>query len=168
METKTHWKKVFNSDYLGSCDIEDGKDLKAIIKSVSVKKVKGTDGKEQERNVAVFTDAKLKPMILNATNCKTVKKFAKSPYIDDWKNIPVLIYVKDDIKAFGETTDGLRIRENQPQITKPELTPSMPAWNNAVQFITSGQGTIQNIKSKYLISSENEKLLVEQTKPVTA
>ena len=36
--TKTHWKKVFNSDYLGSCDLEDGKDLKAIIKSVTAQK----------------------------------------------------------------------------------------------------------------------------------
>ena len=39
---KTHWKKAFNSDYLGSCDIDDGTDLKAIIKEVVVKKVKNT------------------------------------------------------------------------------------------------------------------------------
>ena len=68
MKTKTHWKKVFNSDYLGSCDLEDGKDLKAVIKSVEVRKVKNTDGKEQERNVAIFTDLKLKPMILKRFN----------------------------------------------------------------------------------------------------
>ena len=102
---KTHWKKVFNSDYLGSCDIDDGTDLKAIIKEVVVKKVKNTDGKEQERNVAIFTDSKLKPMILNATNCKVIKKFTKSPYINDWKNVAVQIYIKNDIKAFGDTTD---------------------------------------------------------------
>ena len=39
---KTHWKKVFNSEYLGSCDLEDGKDIKATIKTVVVKKVKNT------------------------------------------------------------------------------------------------------------------------------
>lgn len=158
METKTHWKKVFNSDYLGSCDIDDGKDLKAIIKSVSVKKVKGADGKEQERNVAIFTDPKLKPMVLNATNCKIMKRFAKSPYINDWVNIPVQIYVKDDIKAFGEVTDGLRIRDTQPQIAKPELKPGTPQWNNAIEYL-KGDGTIEKIREKYDLSKANEELL---------
>ena len=104
---KTHWKKVFNSDYLGSCDLEDGKDLRAVIKSVTVQEVKGTDGKKQDRNVAIFTDAKIKPMILNVTNSKQVKKFAGSVYINDWNNIPIQIYVKDDIKAFGDVTEGI-------------------------------------------------------------
>ena len=159
---KTHWKKVFNSDYLGSCDIEQGQDLKAVIKSVSVRKVKNTDGKEQERNVAEFTDKTLKPMILNATNWKIVKKFAKSPYINDWVNIPVQIYVKDDIKAFGDITEGLRIRESQPIMTKPELTPKSPAWPNAVKFIREGH-KIEEIKSKYSLSPANEAEIVSQS-----
>ncbi len=156
---KTHWKKVFNSDYLGSCDLEDGKDIKAVIKSVTVQEVKGTDGKKQERNVATFTDSKLKPMILNATNCKVVKKFAKSPYINDWNNIAIQIYIKDDIKAFGDITEGLRIREIQPVMTKPELTPTSQAWGKAVEYLSKPEGTMENIKGKYNISPANEELL---------
>lgn len=157
---KIHWKKVFNSDYLGSCDLDDGKDLKAIIKAVSIRKVKNTDGKEQERNVAVFTDPAIKPMILNATNCKIIKKFAKSPYINDWVNIPIQIYVKDDIKAFGDVTEGLRIRESQPQMNKPQLVPGSPAWTNAITYL-KGEGTIEKIRSKYDLSKANEELLKE-------
>lgn len=160
METKTHWKKVFNSDYLGSCDLEDGKDLKAVIKNVTVLEVKSSDGKKQLCNVATFTDSKLKPMILNVTNCKTVKKFAGSPFIQDWNNIPVQIYIKDDIKAFGEITEGLRIRPTQPTIEKPELTPSHTAWNNAVDYLKKNGNTIEGIKKKYRISAENEELLI--------
>lgn len=160
MEPKTHWKKVFNSDYLGSCDLEDGKDLKAIIKTVSIREVKGTEGKKQNCNVADFTDPKIKPMILNATNCKTVKKFAGTPFIEDWKNIPVQIYVKDDIKAFGELTEGLRIRPVQPKIGRMELTPESQAWNNAVAFL-KGKGTIADIRKKYDLSQENEHKLQE-------
>lgn len=156
--TKTHWKKVFNSDYLGSCDLEDGKDLKAVIKSVTVKSVKGPDGKEQERNVASFTDADLKPMILNATNCKLIKKFASSVFINDWNNIAVQIYVKDDIKAFGEVTEGLRIRPSQPVMSKPKLTPKSQAWSKAIEFL-KGTGTMDAIKTKYEISKEDEELL---------
>lgn len=158
-KVKTHWRKVFLSDYLGSCDLDDGKDLKAVIKSVTIKSVKGSDGKEQDRNVATFTDANLKPMILNSTNCKLIKKFAKSVFINDWNNIPVQIYVKDDIKAFGEVTEGLRIRPTQPVMSKPVLKPGIPAWNKAIEYLKRPDGTIDGIRSKYELSKENEEIL---------
>lgn len=157
---KTHWKKVFNSDYLGSCDLDNGKDLKAVIKSVSVQAVKNTDGKKQDRNVAVFTDPKLKPMILNATNCKIVKKFAGSSFINDWNNIPIQIYVKDDIKAFGDVTEGLRIREVQPNMGKPKLTRDMPAWDNVVAYLKTGK-QLSDIEKKYDITEVKDELLRE-------
>ena len=155
---KTHWKKVFDSDYLGSCDLEDGKDLKLVIKSVSVQAVKNSDGKTQDRNVAAFTDPKIKPMILNVTNSKIVKKFAGSSYIEDWKDIPIQVYIKDDIKAFGETTEGLRIRPVQPKMTAPELKPGTQVWDKAVAYIKQG-GDITGIKKKYILSADNETLL---------
>lgn len=157
---KTHWKKVFNSDYLGSCDLEDGKDLKAVIKSVSIREVKGTSGKKQNCNVAVFTDPKIKPMILNVTNCKIVKTFAGTSFIEDWKNIPVIIYVKDGIKAFDEITEGLRIRPVQPAMNKPKLTPESQAWTQAITFL-KGSGTIAKIREKYELSEINESKLQE-------
>jgi len=157
-EVKTHWKKVFNSDFLGSCDLEDGKDLKAVIKSVSVQPVKGTDGKKKDCNVAVFTDPKIKPMILNATNCKVVKSFTGSPYLNDWNNVAVQIYIKGDVQAFGDITEGLRIRTNQPVIAKPKLIQGSPAWPNAVIFL-KGAGTIEQIKAKYDLSEQDEEHL---------
>jgi len=155
---KTHWRKVFNSDYLGSCDLDDGRDLKLIIKHVTVQEVKGNDGKSQARNVATFTDPAIKPMILNSTNCKVVKKFTKSAYIDDWNNIPIQVYIKDDIKAFGEVTDGLRIRSVQPSFSKPKLVPGTPVWDKAIEFL-KGAGTMAKVKASYLITASDEELL---------
>ena len=157
-KAKTHWHKVFLSEYLGACDLEDGKDLKAVIKSVSIRNVKNTDGKEQERNVASFTDAKIKPMVLNATNCRIMKKFTGSSYINDWNNVPVQIYVKNDIKAFGELTEGLRLREIQPKMNKPVLKPGVQAWGKAIEFL-KGSGTIDQIKAKYDLSATDEETL---------
>lgn len=157
METKIHWKKVFNSDYLGSCDFE-GADIKAVIKEVKIQKVKGADGKEQERNVAFFTNSKLKPMILNATNCKIVRKFAKSNYINDWKNIAIQIYVKDDIKAFGEVTEGLRIREVQPSLEKPKLSENSKAFPNAIKYYKKNQN-FDLIEQHYILSKEIKELI---------
>ena len=161
METNTHWRKVFNSDYLGSCDIDEGKDLKLIISKVEIKKIKDQQGKDSERNVAFFTDNKIKPMILNATNCRIIKKFAKSPYIEMWKNIPITVYVQGDIKAFGELTEGLRIRSTQPSMQKKELTSLHTAWANAVLFYKENK-TLEKIKAKYEISKINENKLVEE------
>lgn len=157
METKTHWKKVFNKDYLGACDLEDNKDLKAIINHVEIRKIKDSNGKESDSNVAILANG-LKPMILNATNCKMIKKFTKSPYIEDWNNVPIQIYIKPDVKAFGDVVEGLRIREVQPKMVKPELLPNTEQWNAAVKFL-KGKGTMPQIKSKYDLSVENEETL---------
>lgn len=113
-ESKTHWKKFFNPDYLGAYSIEDGKDLILVIKSVCQEKVKGVGGKEQECLVAHF-EGKTKPMILNRTNCKTIQKIYRTPHIEDWAGKLIQVYVKDNIDAFGSITDGLRIREFVPK-----------------------------------------------------
>jgi hypothetical protein len=159
---KTHWKKVFNKDYLGACDF-DGKDIIAVIKHVEIRDIKSPQGTTDSRNVAIFTDEKIKPMILNVGNCKIVKAFSQSPYIEDWKNVAVQLYVKDDIKAFGEVTDGVRIRPAQPRLTKPELKKGMPEWDNAVDYLKNKNGSIEKIESKYTITTANRELLISES-----
>jgi hypothetical protein len=100
-------------------------------------------------------------MILTATNCKVVKMFAKSAYINDWNNIAVQIYIKGDVQAFGDITEGLRIRNTQPSMAKPKLLPGIAAWPNAITFL-KGTGTIEQIKAKYDLSSEHEQKLKDE------
>jgi len=157
METKTHWKKVFNKDYLGACDLEDNKDLKAIISHVEIREIKDTSGAKSKRNVAIFK-GNIKPMILNVSNCKVLKKFTNSSYIEEWQDVAVQIYIKDDVKAFGEITEGLRFREVQPKMNKPELLPNTDQWIAAIAFL-KGKGSMPQIEIKYTISETNKKLL---------
>ena len=156
---KTHWKKVFNKDYLGACDLEDGKDLKAIISHVEAREIKGNSGELSIRNVAIFK-GDIKPMVLNVTNSRILKAFTQSPYIEDWKNIPIQIYAKNDVKAFGDIVEGLRFRNVQPKMGKPELLPNTPQWQKAVEFL-QGVGTIEQIKTKYSLSEANKQLLMD-------
>lgn len=156
---KTHWKKAFNKDYLGSHDLDE-KDLKVVIDHVEVKEVKDTSGKANKCNVAIFKGG-VKPMILNVTNCKTVKKFAGSNYIEDWKDIAVTIYVDNNIKAFGDIVEGLRIKPKQPNMEKPALTPDHQAWDAAIKYLGEPESTMDNIKKKYTVSPENEIKLQE-------
>ena len=158
-ELKTHWKKVFNKDYLGSHDLDEGKDLVATIDHIEIREVKDTSGKAGKCNVAVFT-TQIKPMILNVTNCKTIKKFSGSNYIEDWKNIPVTICSKE-VQAFGESVEALRIRDKQPNMEKPELNPDHQAWGKAVEHLKKPNSTIGDILKRYKVSDANQAKLQE-------
>ncbi|MHA1794660.1 MAG: hypothetical protein ACTSUK_00985 [Promethearchaeota archaeon] len=113
MENKIHWRKAFNSDFLASCDVVD-KDLILTIEKVKLEDVKSQQG-TSKCNVAHFKE-NYKPMVLNVTNSKMVKKFAKSNFINDWNNIKVQIFVQDNVRMGKEITEGLRIRDFQPKI----------------------------------------------------
>ena len=108
-EVLTHWKKLMNPDYLGGYALAPGQDLIATIKTVGNEEVTGTDGKKEICSVIHFVEADVKPMILNATNNKTIAKLFKTPYIEQWSGRKIQIYT-EKVKAFGEIWDALRIR----------------------------------------------------------
>ena len=39
-------------------------------------------------------------MILNASNSKTMRNLTGSPFIDDWVNVSVMIYVDNNVKVW--------------------------------------------------------------------
>jgi len=159
-QEKTHWKKAFKSDYLSSSDV-DSKGLNLIIEKVLYKECMTQSGKVY-CNVAFFKDGKTKPMILNVTNSKMVKKFANNKtHLEDWVNIPISVYVDSNVRFGKETTEGLRIRPVQPKFSKPELKPDTQQWKSAVDFL-KGSGSISQIKAKYNLSQENEKKIQDE------
>jgi hypothetical protein len=118
LSNKTHWKKLTNPNYLGAYSFNEGEEKILTIKSVSDELVKGEDGKEERCIVARFVEPE-KPMILNKTNCKTIQKVYKTPYIEDWANRKIQIYV-EQVKAFGDVVEALRIRKFIPKVAAPK------------------------------------------------
>ena len=114
---KTHWKKEFNYEYMGSYSLPDGKDIVLTIKETKREQVIGQNGKKEDCFVCYFNESD-KPMILNRTNCKTITKIHNTPYIEDWKGLQVQLGV-DKVNAFGESVDALRIRNIKPKPLKP-------------------------------------------------
>lgn len=110
---KTHWKKLTNPNYLGAYSIDDGKDLVLTIDFVRAESVIGTDGKKEDCTVCHFLE-KEKPMILNKTNMKMIEKIYETPYIEDWHGKKIKIG-SERVKAFGDITDALRIRNAIPR-----------------------------------------------------
>ena len=117
--SKTHWKKLFNPDYLGAYSLDDGKDVIGTITTVKKEMVIGPDARKEECMVAHFSEAGMKPMIINATNAKTITKLYKTPFIEEWSGRKIQIY-SDKVKAFGEVVEALRIRPYIPKVTVPK------------------------------------------------
>lgn len=150
---KTHWKKLDNPNYLGAYSLIDGETKEAtfLIERVTLEKA----GKnEDECKVAYLKDSK--PMILNTTNCKIIEKMYNTPFIEDWAGKSITVFVQK-VKAFGEMVDALRIKPVVPK-TLPELLPDTDNWKNVITGMKNGY-TVEQVKCKYSISTENEKRL---------
>ena len=106
--TLTHWKKLMHPEYLGAYALNPGQDLIVTIKSVGNEEVTGSDGKKEICSVIHFFE-NVKPMILNATNNKTIASLFKTPYIEQWAGRKIQIYI-EKVNAFGQMWDALRIR----------------------------------------------------------
>ena len=108
----THWKKLTTPNFLGAYSLEDGKDMILTIAYVREETVTGVDGKKEDCAVCHFSE-KVKPMILNSTNMKTITKLFKTPYIEEWAGKKIQIG-QEKVKAFGEIVDALRVRNRLP------------------------------------------------------
>ena len=158
---KTHYRKAFNSPYLSSADITEPTILTIIRVSLEKDQTKKT---KDFFNTAYFTEKEirqgeiLKPMILNATNSRTIKNLTGSAFIDDWQNIPVTIYVDSKIRFGRNMVEGLRISAEPPRLTKPELTPKSQDWGNAVTAYKR-DANFTAIEQRMIISDANKELI---------
>lgn len=136
MKEKTHYRKAFNSPYLSSADI-----VEPTVLTISHVALKGDETKKtkDQFNTAYFVEKelrkgeKLKPMILNAINSKTMKDLTGSHFIDDWQNVRVMVYVDPSVRFGRETVEGLRIDTRPPvEKAKPFITPeNKDMWERA-------------------------------------
>lgn len=117
MSGKTHWKKLYNPDYLGAYALEPGQDMVVTIREVRRELITGADGKKEECMVMYFRED-IKPMVLNSTNAKAIQKLYKTPFIEEWAGKRIQLFA-DKVKAFGEVVEALRIRPNIPKAAEP-------------------------------------------------
>lgn len=155
-----HWKSLVNPHYIGAYSLLPKEEKTVTIINVVREQVKGEGGKSEECTVAYLVNEK--PFILNRTNCKTLTKILKSPYIQHWAGKTITIFAAK-IKAFGEEMEALRIKDTLPkEKALPELTPDHKQWQEAVKFLSSDTGTIEQIKKKYFLTEENQELLISE------
>lgn len=155
----THWKKLDNPDYLGAYSLQPGEEPVLTIKQVLYQAVKGEGGKKDDCRVAHFVEG-VKPMILNATNCKTITKLYGTPFIENWAGAKIQVYATTT-KLAGEEVECLRIRPKKPIPTKATLSKDGKSWPRAMEAVKNGETSIQNLQDKYNIPPDSLELLQE-------
>jgi len=165
MSEKTHFRKAFHSPYLSSADIVEPTIL--TIKNVKLESDKTKKTKDLF-NTAYFVEMcirdgeQLKPMILNATNSKMMRDLTGSPFIDDWNNISIMVYVDKNVKFGRETMEGLRISQNPNTVKKPEITKDKKTmWENA-KLAYKRDGNFLAVLSRAEITNKNMDLMVSE------
>lgn len=155
-----NYRKVYKSDHLGVVDLEEmieqGKPLIFTIKCVKQEIGVVVAGNKGNHNIAYFVEP-IKPMVLNAGNAAIIRGFSqgKSTDTDNWNNIPIELYVDSNVKMKGQIVGGMRIKPLQPRIT-PKEKPNFTEAN--FEAAMKANATLEQIKTKYLITTEIEEL----------
>jgi hypothetical protein len=172
-KNKTHFRKVFKSDHLGSADveeyIEEGKSLIFTIFQVTQHaidpKIKASGvvvaGKRISANIAYFKEPNTKPLVLNATNSRILKNMVNSPFVEDWKGLRIEVYIDKDVKMKGEVVGGVRIKSKP---FKPMTEQDLKVLTGKLAALTTRAELTELFRSntQYKISKEAGKLFTNR------
>ena len=106
------WEKIIDPNFINAELIGDvGAERVVTIKDIDMAECYDEGTKQKVQKQTVFFE-ECKPMVLNKTNAKTLKKLF-SPNSDNPSDAfghRVILKV-ESVKAFGKTTTGIRIKE---------------------------------------------------------
>lgn len=114
MAEHKHWRKEYNSDYLGAWDLPENQDVIVQVKNVETKEIKGKGGRDIKP--VMYFENNIKPLILNKTNCKSIEKALGTPYEDEWIGRKLQFYVDPAVSTPEGITSAVRIRDFAPEV----------------------------------------------------
>ncbi len=149
---KTHWKKHFNPNYLGSYSLDPGEEKILTIVELKDEEVVGPDGKKEVLPVLYLKGEK--PMILNKTNAKAIAKVCDSDYVEDWFGKDIQIYAAK-VSAFGKTVEAVRVRP----ITPKKKTLNKSQFERMVKAIGSGEYDKIDALERFELTADQRKTI---------
>ena len=116
-----------DSEYMGAEDIDPGTEPILTIEHIYHAKVTLQRGKE-EKDLLTFHEAtvpgikRVRPLIVNSTNRKTLRKLFKAVTADTLEGKQIQLYLDPHVRdpSSGELVDGIRIRPRIPVSKKAE------------------------------------------------
>lgn len=157
--TNRHWKNFLDKDYLGSHNLEKGEEmLLTIDKFAGEEEITTKDGKKVKQ--VLYFKEQVPKMILNITNGNMMTKLYGS-HPDGWIGKQIQVYATE-VKAFGATTDALRIRDFVPKI-EVDIMGSIAKLQTA-KTLTE----LKNIWTKLPVSARNNTVLIKSKDEIKA
>lgn len=116
-----------DSEYLGAEDIDPGTEPILTIAAIYNGMVTLRCGREN-KDVIVFKEEKVKginnvrPLIVNATNRKTLRKLYKNVTAENLEGRQVQLYIDHNVRdpSTGDKVDGIRIKAKIPTLPRTE------------------------------------------------
>lgn len=151
----THWKKLVDPRYIGAYALPDGNDLTVTIQEVRRETITMMGGKKEDHSIMYLVGQK--PMILNATNSKTIHKLY-GPYIEHWAGQQITLF-GSTAKMGGELVECLRIRPTVP--TKAKKTITGERLQAAFEQIKAGAYSIGKLRGNFELTEDQEIALAD-------
>lgn len=153
-EPKTHWKKLVDPRYIGVYSLpNNGGDLTVTIDFVRLETITMMGGKKEDHSIMHLKGQK--PMILNATNSKSIHKLY-GPYIEDWIGKKITLF-QSTAKLASEIVECLRIRPKIPTETLPNI--SDDRFKSALVKIKANEYSSEKLKGKFSLTDTQKKIL---------
>lgn len=127
LEGKQRLGAFRNSEYMGAEDFEPGSEPVLTIKALYNAKITLARGKEQH-DVIVFEEEtvpgcinQVRPLVVNATNRKTLRKLCKGVTAEQLVGKRIQLYLQHNVRdpSSGDMVDGIRIRPTVPSGKAP-------------------------------------------------
>ncbi|MEX5744687.1 hypothetical protein [Massilia sp. X63] len=152
-EVRTHWKKLVDPRYIGAYALPNGNDLVVTIEMVRSEEITMMGGKKEVHSIMYLKGQK--PMILNATNSKSIHKLY-GPYIEDWAGKQITLY-GSTAKLGGEMVECLRIRPSIPAKVKQKITGQR--LTAALEQIRAGTYTVAKLRASFDLTADQQILV---------
>jgi hypothetical protein len=145
-ETRTHWKQLVDPRYIGAYALPNGNDLVVTIERVKREEITVGGGKKEDHTVMYL--ARQKPMILNATNSKSIQQLY-GPYIEDWPGKQLTLYAST-ARLGNDLVECLRIRPAVPAQGKKGINADRLA--RALEQIRAGSYTLDKLRTGFALT----------------
>lgn len=144
---KTHWKQLTDPRFIGAYALPNGADLTVTINYVQKDTITMMGGKKEDHLLMYLYDG-WKPMILNATNGKTIEKLYGA-YIEDWAGQRITLYASTT-KMGSDIVECLRIRAKVPPTEKETLTAAR--FTKALAGVKAGTYAAATLRDKFALT----------------
>jgi hypothetical protein len=154
-QKRTHWKELADPRYIGAYALPNGDDLTVTITRVQREEVTVDGGRKEEHTVVYLQDQK--PLILNATNGKTIARLY-GPYIEEWVNKRITLF-GSTARLGNDLVECLRIRPSVPAASKKGISADRLA--RALEQIKAGTYTLAKLRAGFALTEAQERQVTE-------